>query len=119
MKRAILVFAFLTASVWAAENGFPTVRYKGGLLLATPAPDHRAESPEVQILESEECNASAASRTSIRVAGKCEFLKALFTYRHTDPSDKKAKRMFVGFTFSSPGAGHTLMVSGPFAVREP
>lgn len=114
-----VTFLFLLASYGtasAAEAGFPTVTWKGGLLVARPAPDHRAESPSLEILESEECSAQTASQTSLRVAGKCEFLKAIFSYGHREPKSGREMKTHVGFTFSSQGAGHVLMVSGPFVV---
>ncbi len=110
----LLVLGLFSAAAPAAEAGFPTISYRGGVLMATPAPDHKADRPSLEILETDECSAAAASKTSLRVNGKCEFLRAKFSYDHQEPKSGKALRTLVGFTFSSLGSGHTLMVSGPF-----
>jgi hypothetical protein len=117
MKRFLAVMSVaLMPLAHAAEAGFPTVTYKAGLLTARPAPDHAAQDARVEILESEECSASTASRESVRVAGRCEFLKAMYSYRFKEAKSGKDLRTLVGFTFSSQGPGHTLMVSGPFTT---
>ena len=111
----ILTLSLISAAASASEAGFPTISYKGGVLMATPAPDHKANRPSLEILETEECSASTASKTSLRVTGKCEFLRAKFSYDHEEAG--KPLHTLVGFTFSSQGAGHSLMVSGPFETN--
>lgn len=120
MTRNFLLALAMSAGVAsAAESGYPTVRYKGGILVASPAPYYKAAQPSVEILETEECSASAASKTTVRVSGKCEFLRAMFSYHHQEPKSGKDLRTLVGFTFSSQGSGHSLMVSGPFVSAKP
>jgi hypothetical protein len=111
-----LALALFSGWAAAAEAGFPTVSYKSGVLVAAAAPDHKAQNPSVEVLETEECSASTASRTSLRVSGRCAFLKAMFSYQHQEPKTGRQLKTLVGFTFSSQGTGHSLMVSGPFVT---
>ncbi len=115
----VVVFLISLPALGTVENGFPSVAYRGGVLVASPAPDHKAENPSVEILESEECQAASASRNSLRVSGRCEFLRAMYSYYHQEPKTGQKLRTLIGFTFSSAGAGHSLIVSGPVQGAKP
>ncbi len=115
----IFTLMLSAAGAFASNETPPSISYKGGVLVATPASDEKADGPSVDIIETEECSASPVSHSSVKINGKCEFLKAVYSYQHREPTSGRTLRTYVGFTFSGHGAGHSLMVSGPFVSVRP
>jgi len=106
----LITLGILVASPFAtAGPGLYDVRYSGNTLTATPRPGAAAQTEEIRVIESTNCDYKIMGKSRIELQGPCGYLGAL--YHYAPKADGPASQVTGGFAFSRRDRGHVLEVA--------
>ena len=96
-----------------------TVHYKDKRITGVPATEHPVVGKNIEILESENCEAKISNSQTIEVSEFCQFLHGMFRYIFIPNGKTVRHQIFIDFSVSkSGGKNHVFLINSPMEIDE-